>query len=369
MTAQRIISADDHMDLHVLPPALFSQRVPRALRERAPRVEQGPDGAVWKLDGRVVGSSGSQRGSGIVWAFEKAGLDDDGFRPADPALRLADMDLDGVYAQVIYGPPLGLPGADPELKLACARAYNDWALEWNAHDPERLCLLAYLPTLSPEAAAAEAQRIAKLGHRGAVLGLFESGVPVFDPAWEPLWAIASEARLPLSFHFGGGTSLIKSKPRSWMMPAYVSCLPLQLDEGLAAMLFCGALERNPGMRLAVAQCGIGWLPSVLWRMDLMFDTYNHQTRDYPLRTRPSELFRAQVFVTFQEDPVGVPQIPAIGSDNVMWASDYPHPNSTFPDSKRAVDDLLSVTHEEVGRKITGANAARLYGLGSTAETR
>src|SRR5262245_19438913 len=71
MTAQRIISADDHMDLHVLPPALFSQRVPRALRERAPRVEQGPDGAVWKLDGRVVGSSGSQRGSGIVWASRR----------------------------------------------------------------------------------------------------------------------------------------------------------------------------------------------------------------------------------------------------------------------------------------------------------
>jgi predicted TIM-barrel fold metal-dependent hydrolase len=147
-----------------------------------------------------------------------------------------------------------------------------------------------------------------------------------------------------------------------MMPAYVSALPLQLDEGLAAMIFCGALERNPGLRLVVAECGIGWLPYFLWRMDLMFDTYNHQTRDYALRRRPSEIFREQVFVTFQEDPVGVPQISAIGADNVMWASDYPHPNSTFPDSKRAVGELCAITGDALGRKVTGDNAARLYRL-------
>jgi predicted TIM-barrel fold metal-dependent hydrolase len=363
MPLARIISADDHMDMHVLPPALFSERLPRALRERAPRVERTERGDFWMVDGRVITSSGSQKGSGIVWAFEKAGLPDDGFRPADPALRLADMDLDGVYAQVIYGPPLGLPGADPALKLACARVYNDWAAEWNAHDPERLCLLAYLPTQSPEDAAAEAERIAELGHRGAVLGVFEPGVPVYDSAWEPLWAVVSEARLPLSFHFGGGTSLIKSRPFSWMMPAYVSCLPLQLDEGLASMIFCGALERNPGLRLVVAECGIGWLPYFLWRMDLMFDTYNSQTRDHALSRRPSEIFREQVFVTFQEDPVGVPLIGQIGADNVMWASDYPHPNSTFPDSKSAVDALAASAGEEIARKVAGGNAARLYRLG------
>jgi predicted TIM-barrel fold metal-dependent hydrolase len=360
MPSHRIISADDHMDLHVLPPRLFEERLPREWRDRAPRVERRDGARVWVVDGKAVGSSGSQKGTGIVWAFEKAGLEDDGYRPADPDLRLHDMDLDGVHAQVIYGPPLGLPVRDPGLKDACARVYNDWAAEFNAAAPQRLCLLAYLPTHSPEAAAAEAQRIAKLGHRGAVLGLFESGVPVFDPAWEPLWSIVGEARLPLSFHFGGGTSLIRSKPGSWMMPAYVSALPLQLDEGLAAMIFCGALERHPGMRLVVAECGIGWLPYFLWRMDLMFDTYNHQTRDYALRARPSEIFREQVFVTFQEDPVGAPMIPQIGSDNVMWASDYPHPNSTFPESKRAVDELIAVTGAEVGRKVTCDNAARLY---------
>lgn len=364
MSRTRIISADDHMDMHVLPPALFQERLPRALRELGPRVERTERGDFWMVEDRVVTSSGSQRGSGIVWAFEKAGLPDGGgFRPADPALRLADMDLDGVHAQVIYGPPLGLPGADPALKLACARVYNDWASEWNAYDPERLCLLAYLPTQSPQAAAEEAERIAKLGHRGAVLGVFESGVPVFDPVWEPLWAVAGEARLPLSFHFGGGTRMISSRPFSWMMPAYVSCLPLQLDEGLAAMIFCGALERNPGLRLVVAECGIGWLPYFLWRMDLMFDTYNSQTRDYALRRRPSEIFREQVFVTFQEDPVGVPLIAKIGVDNVMWASDYPHPNSTFPESRRAVDELGALAGEEVARKVAGANAARLYRLG------
>ncbi len=363
MSLDRIVSADDHMDLHTLPPTLFRERLPAGFRERAPRVEEREDGAVWTVEGQVIGSSGSQKGSGIVWAYEKAGIDDeDGRRPADPARRLRDMDLDGVDAQVIYGPPVGLPVADLELKDACVRVYNDWALEFNAHDPERLCLLAYLPTHSPEAAAAEAERIAAAGHRGAMLGLFESGVPVFDPAWERLWAVAGEARLPMSFHFGGGTSLVKARPGSWMMAAYVSALPLQLDEGLAAMIFCGALERHPGLRLVVAECGLGWLPYFLWRMDLMFETYNEQTRDYALKSRPSEIFREQVFVTFQEDPVGVPQIAQIGIDNVMWASDYPHPNSTFPASRRAVDALIEVAGEDVARKIACENAVRLYGL-------
>jgi predicted TIM-barrel fold metal-dependent hydrolase len=355
----RIVSADDHMDLHTLPTTLFEERLPREWRDRAPRVQDTERGRFW------IGSSGSQAGSGIVWAYEKAGLDDeDGTRPADPERRLHDMDLDGVDAQVIYGPPVGLPVEDLALKDACVRVYNDWAMEFNSVNPERLCLLAYLPTHSPEAAAAEAERIAKLGHRGAMLGLFESGVPVFDPAWEPLWAIAAEARLPMSFHFGGGTSLVRARPGSWMMAAYVSALPLQLDEGLAAMIFCGALERHPGMRLVVAECGLGWLPYFLWRMDLMFETYNEQTRDYRLKSKPSEIFREQVFVTFQEDPVGVPQIAQIGIDNVMWASDYPHPNSTFPESTRAIDELLEIAGEAVVRKIACENAARLYRLGA-----
>ena len=361
--AHRIVSADDHMDMHVLPPTLFQERLPSKWQDHAPRVEQTDGGSVWKLDDRVIGSSGSQKGSGIVWAYEKAGLDDGGgFRPADPKSRLHDMDLDGVDAQVIYGPPLGLQVDDLALKDACVRAYNDWAAEFNAFAPDRLCLLAYLPTHSPEAAAAEAQRVAKLGHRGAMLGVFESGVPVYDPSWEPLWAVAGEAELPMSFHFGGGTSLLQSKPRSWMMPAYVSALPLQLDEGLAAMIFCGALERHPGLRLVVAECGLGWLPYFLWRMDLMFETYNGQTLDHPLRSKPSEIFRRQVFVTFQEDPVGVPMIPQIGVDNVMWASDYPHPNSTFPASKDAVAELVALAGDQVARKVSCDNAARLYRL-------
>ena len=359
----RIISADDHMDMHTLPPRLFEERLPAPWRDRAPRVTPGERGPQWVAEGKSLGTSGRQHGAGIVWAFEKAGLADDGYRPSNPELRLQDMEMDGVHAQVIYGPVRGLQIADPALGEACLRVYNDWALEFNAADPSRLCLLAQLPSYTPQAAADEAQRVAKAGHRGAIVGVFEGiGAPIYDRAWEPLWATAHDAGMPLSFHFGGGTTLVRSAATTWMMPAYVSCLPLQLDERLAAMIFCGALERHPAMRLVIAESGLGWLPYFIERMDLMYDTYNHLTKDYPLTMRPREIFRRQVFVTFQEDPIGVPLIPHIGEGNVMWASDYPHPNSTFPHSRRAIDELFAAMPAQTRRKVTCDNAAALYRL-------
>ena len=181
-----IYSCDDHLDLRSVPPGLWQSRLPKDLVERGPRVVTGEGDPMWVCNDRVLGRSGLPDGDKlqVLSAVSRAGLEDDGFRVSDPKLRLEDMDLDGVWASVIYGPiPLTLSIPEPDLQTACYAAWNDWAIEeFNAFAPDRLCALPFLPTHSPEAAVAELERVAAIGHRGAIIDVFDFDAG--DPAWD-----------------------------------------------------------------------------------------------------------------------------------------------------------------------------------------
>jgi predicted TIM-barrel fold metal-dependent hydrolase len=361
-TPDRLYSCDDHLDMWALPKDLWAARLPKPLRERGPRVVEQGGADWWVCDGATIGPSG-QKLIGSYSAIVRAGIEDDGFRASTPELRLQDMDRDGIWASVIYGPSLfGLPIADQDLKAACWRAYNDWANEFNGQGQNRLCVLPVLPTHDPAAAVAELERTAKLGHRGAIISPFD--FKVGDPAWDPLWAAAAAARLPLSFHIGGGTSSLKATFLSWEMAAFATVAPMQLDEPFATMIFSGALERHPDLRLVLAESGIGWIPYFVARMDQAAEKHVGKARDYKLKQRPSEVFRAQVYATFEEEPLGPQLIPLLGPDNFMWASDYPHPDSTFPHSRASIAEAFAGLDPALVRRVTAENCARLYGFGS-----
>ncbi|MBM4270264.1 MAG: amidohydrolase [Deltaproteobacteria bacterium] len=355
---QKIYSCDDHIDLWALPPSLWEERLPKGLRERGPRVVQKPEQDFWVAGDVLLGASRMTASKGYS-AILRAGIEDDGLRASNPELRLQDMDLDGVYSSVIYGPSLlGLQIPDLELKAECLRAYNDWAGEFNAHDRNRLCVLPVLPAHDPKAAIAELERVAKLGHRGAILYVFETRVT--DPGWEPLWSAAASLAIPISFHIGGGMSLLKMRPESWELAAWSACAPIQLDEALAAMIFSGALERNPKMKLVLAEAGIGWVPYIVERMDMTAEKHVKNAKDYRLKAKPSEIFKQQVLVTFEEEPLGPKLIPLLGADSVMWASDYPHPDSPFPHSRQAIEEAFAGLDPEIRRKATAENCRKLY---------
>ncbi len=272
------------------------------------------------------------------------------------------MDRDGLAASVIYGPlSLGFPIADPALQEECYAAWNDWAVEeFNATAPDRLCVLAFLPGHSPEAAATELERCAAAGHRGAIIGAFD--VDLGDRAWDRLWSAAEETGLPISFHIKGGTSSnLSYRIGKWQSAAYASVLPLQLDEPLAIMLFSGALERHPGCKLVLAESGVGWLPYFLTRMDMEWKSLGDKL-DFAPAIAPSELFRRQVVATFEEEPLAEQFIPLLGADSCMWASDYPHTDSTFPESRRAIEETLGTLSDDDVRKITATTCARMYGF-------
>jgi uncharacterized protein len=363
--ATAFYSCDDHLDLRAVPQDVWQSRLPAALRERGPKVIDRDGQKVWVCEDRVLGQSGRPADSAIaksLSAIGRAGIEDDGYRAGNAKLRLEDMDLDGLAASVIYGPlALGLPIDDPALQTACYAAWNDWAAdEFNATAPDRLSVLAFLPNHSPDAAAAELERCATAGHRGAILSVFDTELG--DRAWDRLWSAAEDTGLPVSFHIKGGSwSGLSYRMGKWQSAAFASIMPLQLDEPLATMIFCGALDRHPKFTLVLAESGLGWLPYFLNRMDLEWRALKGKL-DYASSVPPSELFRRQVMATFEEDGLAAEVVPQIGADSCMWASDYPHTDSTFPHSRQAVDESLRALSEDDRRKITATNCARLYGF-------
>jgi predicted TIM-barrel fold metal-dependent hydrolase len=350
-----LISACDHLDLHFLPPDLWQERLPARYRERGPRVVAGPDGPRWRADGADWGPSG-RKPEGTLYE------ETFGDRPADPARRLEDMDRDGVHAQVIYGHVPGFRCADADLLRAINTAYNDWALEFSAANPGRLCALASLPEGRPEDAAAEILRAAGRGHRGAELRWYAAREPVIGPSWEPFWAAAAEAGIPVCFHMGGGMhSLNQRDPQSWMRPPAAAVMEFQMDEVVAGLIFSGALERHPGLRVVFAEIGFGWLPYLIEIMDRQFERYLGSRAEMRTTIKPSAQFARQVSITFIEDFHGEEIIPKVGVDNVLWGSDYPHSDGTWPRSREAIEESLGTLAAADRAKVLSGNAARLFG--------
>ncbi len=361
------VSGDDHMDLSYIPARLWLDRVPAKYRELAPRIEEVEGKRRWLSEGKPwdMGGYGTMDNPLLRGAIPRAGVKEEPepgcFRPSTARYRLEDMDRDGIDAQVIYGPPLPMQFKDPELKSLCLEAYNSWLAEFCAEAPQRLVGVAILPMHDPRATVAELERVAKLGVRGALFGVFEAAKPVFDEAWEPLWAAAAHTGVVLSFHLSGGVRNARFDARRGQVAALVSALPMQLDEPLCELIFCGALDAHPKLRVILAEARLGWIPYLLGRMDHEYDKLFRNT--VKLSAKPSELFRRHIYVSFEEDDVGLKLISDIGEDNVVWASDYPHPDSTWPHSRNYVEQHMKGLSAAVIKKITCDNTVRLYNLG------
>jgi predicted TIM-barrel fold metal-dependent hydrolase len=280
------------------------------------------------------------------------------------------MDRDGVEAQVMFGPVFSINVDDPLLRDACYRAYNDWLKEFCSVAPDRLIGVAMLPP-SPESALAELQRLAKTGgYRQVNLQIATVTPRIDDPAWEPFWNGVEDTGLILSFHvtvfLEGIPECAIGKPASVFMAtkAFVG----QFLDPFVDLFAWGILEQHPKIRLVMGESGLGWLPWVIEDLD-----YRHwrvwETRDYwqerrlsGLELKPSEIFKRQVYATFQEDHVAMALLPFYGEGHVIWASDYPHPDSVWPNSRAAIDRQMAHLSPEIRRKLTHDNAAALYGL-------
>ena len=368
-----IVSADDHIDLQWLPPDLWTSRVPTKLRDRVPQVKETASGEMWYLGDQSLAPYGSPAmGGGLRSGLERGEAVRRGeFRPTTPKLRLEDMARDGVSASVMYGPVSPLSTSDPEVRQACFRAYNEWLADFCRAAPDQFVGVGLLPHDEPKQAAEEIYHLADLKLPEAAFLAARVPEPLFEPQWEPLWAAAEETGTIVGLHLGGGARTLTDQNRSATaahMGTYLTIVQMKMDEALASVVMGGVLERHPGLKIVLAETGIGWLPYILQRMEHSFDRLKDSEAAWqakggiPLKLRPLEYFRRQVWATFQEDKAGIALLDWIGEDRVMWASDYPHPDGTWPYSQRAIEEQFGHLPEATRRKILGDNARALYGL-------
>ena len=358
----KFVSADDHINE---PPDLWQSRIEARFREQAPKVVKYAGGDAWTFEGQTPRPLGLGAVAGKKFEeYKTAGVSYEEMRSGayDPHARLKDMDLDNSHAQVIY-PGVALYTEriqDRELRLACIRAYNGWISEFCSTNPNRLLGVAVMPPSDPQAAAVELHRVAKFkGIGGCMVQAFPE-LRYSDPAYDSFWAAAQEVGLPVSFHIGALRGF-KMEPRAGVGEAHMTISTMALVEIPALMIWCSVLQRYPGLKMVLVESGIGWLGYFVERLDNVYRRQRHWAKSI-ITAPPSEYFHRQVFATFEEDFIGVQIRHSIGVDNILWASDYPHNDTTWPESVKTIEEHFRGVPEEEKRKIVCDNTARVYGI-------
>jgi predicted TIM-barrel fold metal-dependent hydrolase len=371
-------------DSHVNEPEAAWARIPKALRERGPIFVQDPPGRKGLhvcFEGHDPDPVGQTFLAGTEGDPRRAKETIENFTwdqwpgPWDPLARPADMDLDGVRAELLY-PSMArnfysLKGEETPLQLAGITAYNDWIAEYCAAVPDRLYAIALLSVLDIGWSVKEMQRCAKLGHKGAMMpaGLPE-GMTFADPIFEPIWAAAEDMDFPIHFHINIKQSTdrkVSDRQTGSMLRAGKRVVGRTVYEGVELMthlLFGLVLENHPRMRVVFAEYELTWMLPFMTRMDVNARRFGLENPEIPHMTAtPSETIRRQVYFTFQDDPAGIAGAQALGLlDNCMWASDYPHGGATWPNSRKIVNAQLGGLDEATAQKLVWGNAARFYGI-------
>ena len=373
-----IISADCHIDLPWLPEDLFTGNASAALRSRMPYVEEIDGARRWVSKngaqfGRQngMGSAGRKYVPGQIHRSDRMaeqGLYRDGDngirRLTIPELRVKDQDLDGVQGEVLYG-VLGasMRLQDDEAATELLSIYNAWLADFCDAAPDRFAGLASIPSHDVNAAVAEVERVAKRGGlKGIEVANSHEMAPLFDPSWAPLWAIAEEAGYPVHYHTIGPKidydfDSMAPLQRRQAFAVHITGFQLAMAKILMEIIYGGVLEAHPTLRVVIGESGIGWIPYILDHMDLEWED---QFADLTLTMKPSEYWRRQCYATYQSDPIGIRLLDILGEDNVMWGSDFPHPDGVWPDSRAFIEREFEGVPDATRHKIVCGNAAALY---------
>jgi predicted TIM-barrel fold metal-dependent hydrolase len=364
-------------DAHVYEPAdVWQARVPARLRARAPRVTRTGEGDVWSFDdGARLRPIGLMAAAGDSYlGFRPSGLTYETIRRGhyEPGARLADMDADGIHAQLLY-PSVCEEGArmfgdDRALQLACVRAYNEWQLEFCAAGAGRLFGHAVIPATGVADAVAELEWALAHDYRGALISTFPGGAVEPSPDDDPFWARAEEAGVPVALHIGsfhadGPAARRRFDPAAVLPRAAASKSGANTVPLVARMIFSGLFERFPRLRALLVEANIGWIPAMLEQTDDMFLRYRWFTDSAArLPTMPSRVFHRNVWATFMIDTVGIELRHRLNVDQLMWSTDYPHTGTDWPNSRATIARLFrGVAREEVKKMLHG-NCKTLYRL-------
>jgi predicted TIM-barrel fold metal-dependent hydrolase len=365
-----VISVDDHL---VEPPAMFEGRLPAKLQDRAPKVVVNDAGhEVWEFEGRAHYQPGMNAVVGrrpSSYGMEPFRFDQ--MRPGcyDPHARVDDMDLGGIWAAVNFPSMItGFCGRvyssadDPELGLAVTRAYNDWMVEewWQTH-PDRFVPLAITYLADPELAAAEIRRNAERGVVAVTLPErpHRIGFPsIFDESWDPVMRACADTDTVICQHVGSsGTADVAPGAPSGTVATLFGQLALT---SCAEWVWSGWALRYPNLKIAMSEGGLGWVAMLLDRLDFMTQRGEYLSNGYGPDVHPADVVRENFWFCTLDDPSTIDTRHRIGVEHVMLEVDYPHGDSTWPDTQRVIQEHWGHVPDEELRLMTHANAARLF---------
>ena len=383
----RVVDADSHMtERH----DLFTERAPKGFEDKVPHVVKIDGMDMWVIEGKTFGKAGS--GGTVDHAGKKHpfrdsqggnwGISD--VHPAawDPKIRLSLLDELGIDAQVLYPNAIGLGGqnlrnsiSDTSLLQLCVELYNDAMAEIQEESNNRFVPMPIMPAWDIAGCVKEAQRCAAMGYRGVNMTAHpqDSGSPdLGDVAWDPFWEVCAGLNLPVHFHIGASqTSLTYFGTTYWpsqddyVKPAIGGASLFQNNsQVLLNSAYSGMFDRHPNLKMVSVESGIGWVPFMLEAMDYELEENAPAWFD-KLEKLPSEYFRDNWYATFWfETGRGNLQglIDAVGEDNVMFETDFPHPTSLHPNPVEMVTEKISTLRDETQLKVMGGNARKLYRL-------
>ena len=360
-----VVSADSHV---MEPATLWTERLDKKFQDRAPKVVKTDAGTFSFVAPGIVpfpvaagfgiGKNGAELREHLSKGYEAA-------RPSgwDPAERLKDQDVDGVRAEVLYT-TLGMPlfGLDDvELQQICFSVFNDWLGAYAAYAPKRLYPVALISLEDIAAGAKELERCAKMGFKGAMIwGAPPEDKPYSKAIYDPFWAVAQETSIPISLHV-----ITQKKQNEIKFDGPRGGRPIldpifEVQQSIRSLIYGGALERFPGLKIVSAENDAGWIGHFMHRLDHIHVKWLSMSHGGKIKMLPSEYLRRQLWATFQDDPLAPITAKFFGEDNFMWASDFPHTDSTWPHSQEVIEKDFASVSETVKRKIVCDNAVKVY---------
>lgn len=364
-----LISVDDHV---VEPPDMFQNHLPAKYKDAAPRVVVAEDGSdVWLYEGQQLPNIGLNAVAGKP--HEEYGIEPTTFAEMrtgcyDIHDRVKDMNANGVLGSMCFPSfpqfcgQLFARTEDKQVALAMLQAYNDWHVdEWCGSYPGRFIPLALPPVWDPQLMAAEVHRMAAKGCRAVTFSENPEklGWPSFhNEHWDPFWQAVSDTGTVVCLHIGSSSQLTITSMEA-PINVMISLQPMNLVQAAADLLWSRVMTEFPLVRFALSEGGIGWIPYFLERVDYVYEHHQAWTgQDLPMK--PSELFRERFITCFIDDASGLKNRDDVGIEQMTWECDYPHSDSTWPESpERLAKSLAGIPDDEI-RAITYQNAMRLF---------
>ena len=384
MPDYKVLSADSHI---VESPDLWEKWIDPAFRDRAPKVVRKKgfatakgqwDSDFWVAGGMQTSAFGFLSQAGVKYENPedisyRGSWEDVPEAAYDPHKMIKALEEDGVWGAIIQ-PTQGLSWyrMDPsenDLLSAICRGWNNACVDFCSSYPDRMKGIAMLNVDDVVDACNELQRCAKLGLAGAFIPEHPVGDrPYSHPIYERLWWTAQDLGVPLLLHVFTTRPNIPgceiTADESEVTPAGIATVDHWVQCSLAAMIFAGIFDRYPKLRVGSVEHEAAWIPHLWHRMDFTYEERIEMAGGYRSSRglKPSETWRENIFVEFMEDIAGVKMQETIGADCLLWGNDYPHAESTWPRSMQFLDAAFAGQPDEIRKKITSDNAAKLYGF-------